>query len=262
MPIVSIILPTIRPEEAREKINAFEKTQGNFDYEIVIVSPFSFKGKKVCHILEESPQGGVRATQFGYENSLGEYICWWSDAAFPTKNCLSNMINFLKKKKPPYIGAFRIRDKKTKLELAQWRIYGKLYACWGCASRKTIEMVGGLFDINFNQYFADPDLALRVWEKGGQVEVCPNAYIEIYRNKDKKRKENFKKYFLKDFETFVNRWHVKIGKCFKKDYYYINPPDFEYTTFMHFLPPFIKKHAIKIANYVYTNENFRTNPIL
>jgi len=257
MPEISIILPSLREKLALETIKEFEITNKDFDYEIVIISPFPVKREKIVHVFEEKPQGVSIAYNAGYKCSSGKYICWWSDDAFPTKGCLLNMVNFLKTKKPPFIGAFGIKDKKG-IEHPQWKAYGKLYACWGCASRETIEMVGGFFDPIYKCYFADPDLGLRVWEKGGRVEVCPDAWLISHGLMDKLREDNQIRYFEKDMNAFFDRWHDKFGKRIKKDFYIVNRPAFEYEGIIKIFPKFFRPILIKVSEIIYSQPKLRS----
>ncbi|MEM2915519.1 MAG: glycosyltransferase [Candidatus Bathyarchaeia archaeon] len=220
---ISILLPSLRPEAVLQRVEEFKETNDGVDYEIIIVSPYSINGEKVIHIKEVELQGVISAMNLAYRHASGEYIVYWSDDASPMPNCLSNMKDFIKQNNPPFIGAFRIRDRYGR-ELEQWSVYGKLYACWGCLSKETINIVGGLFDSNYRSYWADPDLGMRTWIKGGKVEICPNAWLKIEHIKDNLREENFHKYFEKDTETFYERWHDGFGKNFQKLWTEINKP--------------------------------------
>jgi len=235
---ISIILPSLRPEMVLKRINEFSVTNPGADYEIVVVSPFAVKGDRVVHI-EEEPMGCVHAHNTAYKNSSGKYIAYWGDRATPTANCLSEMLNFIKSNTDPFIGSFRLKDDKRGRERTQWAIYGKLFAAFGCASRKTIEIAGGYFDPIFKAWWVDPDLCLRAWERGGKVKICPNAWITIDISSDKIAGDNWSKYFLKDQETFFNRWHNKLGRGIKKDHDTVFIP-FGKAQVIGFLPSFIR----------------------
>jgi GT2 family glycosyltransferase len=259
---ISIILPTLRKDEALKRIKEFEMTNENIDYEIIVISPFYVEGKKIKQVLEKTPQGVIAAMNKGYEIASAHYVCWWSDAASPTQNCLLNMINFLKTKHSPFIGAFRIKNIHGR-ELSQWKAYERLYACWGCASKETINTVGGLFDPVFHSYFADPDLGLRVWEKGGVVAVCPDAYIIINRIPgDKFRKFHKEKYFQNDMQIFFNRWHPKLGKSIKQNFYQVIKPAFEYEEVISIFPFFLRPLILKLCDFYYTHSQLRESRFL
>ncbi len=172
MPEVSIILPSLRPEAVLQRIKEFSITNKDVDYEIVVVSPFTIKQDRVVHIYEEKQLGTVHAHNIAYKNSSGEYVVWWADYTSPTTNCLSNMLSFIKGRKEPFIGSFSVKDGRGR-KIPRLGVYGKLYACFGCASKNTINLIGGYFDSVYKCYWADPDMCLRAWQNGGKVKVCP-----------------------------------------------------------------------------------------
>jgi len=223
MPEISVILPSIRLEEVLQRIKEFSITNQDSDYEIIVVSPFPVKGDKVVHIAEE-PLGCIHAHNTAYKNSSGKYIAYWGDRASPTTNCLSNMLNFVKSNTDPFIGSFRFKDSRGGRERRQWTVYGKLYAAFGCASRNTINIIGGYFDPIFKAYWVDPDMCLRTWEHGGKVEICPNAWLEVNTFADQIAINNWGKYFDADKEAFFNRWHDKLGKGIRRDFHSVNKP--------------------------------------
>lgn len=223
MPEVSILLPSLRHTCVLKRIEEFDQMNSGVDYEIIIVSPFIVEGNKVVHIAESEPKGNVYAQNLAYKNSSGKYIVNWTDDISPTPNCLAEMLNFVKDKPDPFIGVFGQKLVNGE-ELPQWSIYGKLQACWGCASRTTIEMIGGYLYPAFKSFWSDPDLSLRVWEKGGTVKVCPKAWLIIAESQDVENvtSRNASMYWEKDTETFFNRWHEKLGKGMPKDTSVIN----------------------------------------
>ncbi|MGK7903695.1 MAG: glycosyltransferase family 2 protein [Hormoscilla sp.] len=227
MPELSILLPSLRRENTIKRIEEFSQTNGEVDYEIIVVSPFVVEGDRVIHVLEDEPKGSVCAQNMAYANSSGKYIVIWTDDISPTNNCLVEMLNFVKGKPDPFIGVFRVK-RKNGVEEPQWLIYGKLQVCFGCTSRNTITRVGGYLDPVFKSFWSDPDLSLRTWEKGGQVSTCPSAWL-ISDPKELGSIEiveqgNTSKYLDKDIETFLNRWHEKLGTGMPRDPKVINRP--------------------------------------
>lgn len=222
MPEISIILPSLRPEAVLKRIEESAITNGNLDCEIIVLSPFVIKQDRVVHIYEKEPLGNVLAHHIAYENFSGKYIVYWSDDVYPTANCLANMLRFVKSKREPFIGSFRLR--RGGFEKSQWTVYGKLYACLDYLSRNTINLIGGYFEPVYKAHWADPDMCLRVWEKGGRVEVCPEAWVEVYHIVDQVRERSWEKFFAKDKETFFNRWHDKLGRGVARDWRLINRP--------------------------------------
>jgi GT2 family glycosyltransferase len=211
MPEVSIILPSLRREAVLQRVQEFSLTNQRVDYEIIVVSPFAVKEDRVVDIYEDRPQGTIHAHNVAYKNSSGAYIVPWADDAVPTKNCIANILNFVKSHNDPFIASFRLKNRYGQ-ELDQWSVYGKLYAGLSCVSRKTIGLVGGYYDGVYRGYWADPDMSLRVWQSGGKVEICPNAWAIMEHIVDKVREGNWSKYFDNDFDTFLNRWHGEFGR--------------------------------------------------
>ena len=161
-PLVSILLPSLRPQAVAKRVLEFETTNPNCNYEIIVVSPFSIVAPRVVHVLEEQPQGAIGACRLALEHAKGDLIFYWSDDCSPTTDCLQTMAGFVRAHRSPFIGSFRILNGSGS-EAAQWQAYDQLYACWGCLSRATLHEVGGFFDPIFRNYWADPDLSMRAW---------------------------------------------------------------------------------------------------
>ncbi len=223
MPELSILLPSLRPMEVEKRIAEFSQTNPDVDYELIIVSPFSVAGKKVVHLLEIEKRGVLYAMNEAYKIASGDCIVPWSDDAAPCDNCLKNILEFVKSQPQeiPFVAGFAKVSPHGE-GFGQWQVYGKLYVGWLCASKKTIESVGGLFDLIYKNYWGDPDFCLRVWEKGGRVEVCKNAHIKIAQINDEVKSSNLNACFEKDTETFFNRWHDKLGGGRKKIWWRLN----------------------------------------
>ena len=210
MAYIDVIIPSLRPFEIERRIREFQATCGDIDYQLIIVSPFSVRGPKVLHLQEATPNGPIAAINMGFGVSNAPYVCFWSDDASPTPNCLSRMVEFLEGQEGPTIGSFRYLDLYGS-ELPQHQVYNLHYACWGCASRKTLDSLGGLFDPSFRSFWADPDLACRAWSRGGSVQLCPDSYILLFGKKDAVSAANSQKHFDNDLKNFLARWHSSLG---------------------------------------------------
>lgn len=244
MPEISIILPSIRPEIILQRINEFSITNRDLDYEIIVVSPFTVKGDKVVHI-KEGQLGFGHAANTGYKFSSGKYVVYWGDRISPTINCLSNMLNFVKSNPDPFIGSFRMKDSRSKREIAQGCVYGKLFPTYPCASKNTINIIGGLIDPIFEHYWADPDMGLRTWEHGGKVEICPDAWLEKETYDDEIVSNNTKKFFDSGAETFFNRWHNTMGTGIKREVYTVLMPA-GIVRIIGFFPSFIRPNLFNL----------------
>jgi len=207
---ISILLPSLRPEAVKTTIEEFELTSMDIDYEIIVVSPFEVKGTRVVWVKEEEPQGSVLATSVAYNIATGRYVIYFSDDVSPTQNCLLEMYRFMLQHESPFIGAFMMMSNRN--EIGPFAAYQKLYACYGCLSKETASLLGGMFDPRFLYSWADIDLSLRCWEKGGRVEICPTAIVHPRQINDDIYKNHRKQYWDRDVNQFFELWHEKLGK--------------------------------------------------
>lgn len=210
MPEISILLPSIRPELARRRIEEFATVAAAVDYEIVLVSPFTVENPRVVHVPELERRGVMHAMNVAYRAASGHHIVLWSDDARPMAGALENILRYVGRHPAPMLAGFRLRDASGR-ESEQWSVYGRLYVGWLCAAKETIDAAGGLFDPAFRNYWADPDLSLRMYEIGGQVVVCPDAWIEVEQVDDKVKQTNLSASFSRDTETFFRKWHARMG---------------------------------------------------
>lgn len=224
---ISILLPSLRPEAVKQRIKEFAQTNSDVDYEIIVVSPFEIeKGEKVRWLKVDynSSIGSVGATQLAYLFSESDFVMYFSDKVFPTKNCLKEMLKFVYYKINPFIGAFKMVRPNGE-EIGAFKCYNKLYACYGCMSKETIKLMGKFFDVKFNHNWADIDISLRCWEAGGRVEVCQTAIVKpIQHHQDDIYKKHRKKTWNEDVEYFLNKWHDKLGKGIERKPECVNNP--------------------------------------
>jgi GT2 family glycosyltransferase len=219
----SVLLPSLRPDAVARVIGEFARTNATADYELVVVSPFAIDADRVVHVNEPERRGVIHAVNQAYAAASAEHVVVWSDDALPEKDCLRHMLDFVKSHDPPFVASFSRRDVNGK-HAEQWSVYGKLYAGWLCASRRTIDAVGGLFAPEYKNYWADPDLSLRVWTAGGTVDVCRTAWINVAQIDDTVKAENLRSSFAADTDAFFERWHAKCGDGRRRAWTEINKP--------------------------------------
>lgn len=224
--MISILIPSLRETLLRQKITEFAFTNPTTRYEIVVVSPFEIKESNVIWIKDSAPfRGSVKATNQALGSARGEYVMYFSDDVSPTKDCLKNMTEFLKSREMsninPFVGAFRM-NKPNGSQIGPFKVFNKLYACYGCISRKSLLKLNNiLFKGNFLYSWCDCDFSLRVWELGGKVEVCQNAIV-IPKQIEDEIYLNHRKTFNNDFEIFANLWYPKLGQNIAREIGSIN----------------------------------------
>jgi len=224
--MISILLPSLREELLNKRVVEFALTNPTTQYQLVVVSPFEVKGPNVKWLKDVPPfKGSVRATNFALGSAIGEYIMYFSDDVSPTKDCLKNMIEFVKANEMgninPFVGAFRM-NRDNGAEIGPWGVFGYPYACYGVVSRASLLKLGNvLFNHNYLYSWVDCDLSMRVWDLGGKVEICENAIV-IPKQVDDEVYRSHRTTFNQDFNTFANKWHPKYGEGIPREIGTIN----------------------------------------
>src|SRR5439155_14049624 len=85
MSLVSIILPSLRLELARQSLLAIERCSGLVQHEVILVSPFELREPNVRWIQETEPRGNSAAQRQGYMAAQGDYLLHISYAVFCLK---------------------------------------------------------------------------------------------------------------------------------------------------------------------------------
>ena len=91
------------------------------------------------------------------------------------------------------------------------------------AFRHTIERVGAFYSPEFTAHFADPDLALRIWQAGGRCLPCFGAVLDYVGMRDQIQESPHRaQRFEADMKVFVNKWKDSYGRGWSSDH----PRDF------------------------------------
>lgn len=206
-PLVSIVLPSLRPSQLARCLASIERYTEGIDYEVVMVSPFDIEPHPtVVHVKEAKSEGTYKAVASGYEQAKGEYIIHIADDCRATPRWAANMIAFMRPHDDEiFEGNFRHFNVKG--ERPEPGYYGKLFAPFLCIRRDKVTRIGGLMDCYYKSFRGDSDLSLRVWYNGGRVETCPNAWVYHAECDDGIHKSSYNSYFVRDKEAFIRRWH-------------------------------------------------------
>lgn len=207
MPLISVIVPSLRPSQIVRCLASIERYTGDIDYEVVVVSPFDIQPHpNVVHVKEAKSEGVYKAVSNGFEQAKGEYVICLCDECRATPLWAANMIAFMRPHDDEiFEGSFR--QFHAKGEEPEFTIYGKLYAPFSCIRRDKVASIAGLLDCRYKSFCGDPDLSLRVWSSGGRVETCPNAWLYTAESNDDVHKSNLGDYLIADEEAFLRRWH-------------------------------------------------------
>lgn len=207
--LVSIIVPSLREKLLDGLLHSIERGAEGVAYEIIVIGPFSPKGKSTVWLKEEVPQGTCHAIARGYEAASGDIVVLLSDDVLVTPGWLRHVVEFIVARERSH---FPFVAGQNKSGGYFGTVYGRYYPYYPAISRESAQAVGGLFSREFVSHFGDPDLGLRVWRSGGRAELCyPSklifASIERYFGAAPKKSATVDA----DFETFKAKWSPVYG---------------------------------------------------
>lgn len=223
-PIVSIILPSLRPFHLAQCLKSIERYTAGIEYDVVVISPFDIKPHpNVVHVKEAGPDGVYKAVLSGYEQAKGEYIIHIPDDSRATPYWAENMVAFMRPHDVEiFEGNFRHFDARG--ERPEPGIYGKPSAPFLCIRKDKANIIGGLMDCYYKSFWGDHDLSLRVWHNGGKVETCPNAWVYHADCNDEVHESSYNRYFIHDQQSFVRRWHHIYARPGETKIFYTSQP--------------------------------------
>ncbi len=221
-PMISVILPTLRPTLAKRCIERIIETSKRISYEVIVVTPIDniLFHPNVKFIKETEKNGTVFAIEVGIKHASGKYIFAMADDQLIETDCLKNLVEYMEKREDELL-LVGPRYNNLWCNTPNQAIYGRYYPCNPCIKKENIEKVEGFFDTYYKHYYSDPDLTLRVLSMGGKVEVCNNAWIEAVNEVDVIEAEQ-RLTFMEEHENFINRWHKIYGINISSDPAIIN----------------------------------------
>jgi hypothetical protein len=211
-PTVSVVIAATRFDALKTLLSSIGRHTRGIDYELVIVMPFpvpidvadwrnwrAWPDRKRLDVLPTWPgvaltlirdphQGCVKAFNLGFKAAAGRYVVHLNDDCEVVEGWLANMLKAIGDR--DVLGAFTISEPDRE----GWFVnvlWGKLYANFGCIRRDLGEKLGW-WDESFAHYGADPDFAMKVWQKGWTVEDVPDARIIHYCINDENRQEHLR----------------------------------------------------------------------
>lgn len=208
---LSIILPSIFPNLLERSIRNIYLTTFGCEYEIVVVSPFEVSGKHIVWVPEACQRGNVAAHSIGFNAASGDYIISISDDILTPPYWAVNLIDFIKKRES-VLGNIPLVCGPRNSECKFGTVFGIFYPYFPCASRKTIEKIGGWFSTNYISHFGDPDIALRTWTVGGRCEICTTVRFDLVDRGDTAESSHKGVSLIRDMDSFCKTWAPKYGQ--------------------------------------------------
>jgi glycosyltransferase involved in cell wall biosynthesis len=221
-PFLSVVFPTMnRVDYLRKTLASLRRElDGKYRYEIVVVDGRSTDGTRelldthdtIRTIDEETPRGCCYAFDLGLRAARGEWVCWLNDDVEITQGAMDKMITFMTNPANTNVGmgAFlNSRDRSTPHEFVIRGIwdYPVIYADFGFLRRELLHELDFL-DLSFRKFGWDPDLALRIWERGLRIAPCEGANIVHYFAEDAARASS-QKDLERDTAWLLAKWEDK-----------------------------------------------------
>jgi len=244
MTLFSIIMPTLRPQLAQMAIDSIRASSPGIEFEIVVVSPFAFRGDNILYVEEADRRGSCHAQAMGYAASRGDVIVTFSDDHLATLGWLDTVEDLLAAKERQHF-PFALGISRAE---SSWfgTAFGLYYPYFPILSRASVEKIGGWISSDYRAHFGDADLAMRVWQGGGRCELSFHSYLLVnpYQAEfvDSPLKSSA---FDQDAATFLDKYHAAHGNGFIRhiadaveDYFYNYMQD---GTFMLRIPPRLVK---------------------
>ena len=217
--MISVIIPSIRPENLEETIKKFIISQGwDCVFEIVLVTDFDIDYKiwvnRYCDVkvIKIPRNGPTDAICKGIEASKGEYIFFINDQCSVSPNGLSKMLAFSKKHNDRVIVGHR------NTPITPMKYFGVDFEPYPFIHKDLVKELGGYYRPEYKHFYADPDLAMRSSWLDIPIKKCPG--VSVHRTCDgsmdyQGHVESVNKNYKNDMETFINRWKF-LGKPFKE----------------------------------------------
>lgn len=200
-PVLSVLLPTIRPEQFRRSYDSIKAAAGTLPYEVIVVADFPRAVEdKNCLWLKRPRYGPTDATMHACEAALGTYVFAMNDEAVLDAGALQAL--YREAVKEPWVLL-------TPLHLPHFNFvyYGLPFAPFPFAHVGVLSRLGDLFDRAYGAFYADPDLSMRAHAGGVPVRVVEDAILRHDNNMHAiGHQENLSLFYARDQATFRSRW--------------------------------------------------------
>jgi glycosyltransferase involved in cell wall biosynthesis len=197
--VISILLPSVRPEKLPAAMACIPAAVGSVSYEVVVVADFGPEEYPHTRWIVRPRKGVIDAVHAAYEASEGEYVFLFNDESQLEPGSLQLL----------YLAA--VTD--------PWRVltpyhhppfnfqyYGLLFAAFPFVRRDLVDELGGFLDPSFKAFYADPDFSMRAHAKRIPVEVLHSAMIRHTNRHDDSHQRNLDAYLANDRALFRARW--------------------------------------------------------
>ena len=234
-PMISVVIGTYnRLNFLKLFMDSLRKEMGDFPYETIIIDgsstdgtlPWLIEQKDIILILQHN-RGEWLGKQIerkswgyfmnlGFKCAQGKYICMLSDDCLIVPGAIINGFNLFEQKLKDGLNngavAFYFRDYPDKVKYIVSQANNNIIIVnHGMYLKKAVERVGYIDEENYFFYRADPDLALKIWQKGYLIIDSPNSYIEHFLHANiNVRKSNLQR-VKRDRDNFCKKWNSYLN---------------------------------------------------
>ena len=198
--LVSVLLPTMRPDSWRRSFDSIEAACGDVPYEVIVVASFSTNELlEHCWWMVRERLCVVDALIRAEELARGEYLFSFNDQSVLAPEALERLYHEAESRPgelltPRHEPAYR------------FVYYDRIFAPFPFAHRNLLVRLGGIADRAYRSFYSDPDLSMRAHDNGVSVRVVDDAIIYHANVHDHAHQQNVSAHHLADREAFVKRW--------------------------------------------------------
>jgi GT2 family glycosyltransferase len=211
--MISVILPSIRPDRVQRTLENLVQCATRADLEILVVADYMPSIPAPLGVrtqwIHRARGGTVDAVNAGYTAASGEHVFITNDETTLDVDCLA-VLEGCAKREPEAIYTPRHRPQFN------FSYYGKTFAAFPFAHRDVFKKAAywtsdpaydHLFDPAYRCFYADPDLSLRAQAVGIPI-VEVTATSLAHRNSSRRagHQENRLMYLYRDQQVFRARW--------------------------------------------------------
>lgn len=219
---LSVLLPSLRPEQLAECLPAIHKAAEGLDYEIIVVCDTATAeqanttdrpdlAERLAYYIEAERRGPIAAILDAAAQATGDYFFVLSDEdrlhplALTKLHLRAELARSLDKHviHCPWFG-----------QLPGWRYYNRVFPPFPFIHRDLAKELGGLFDPAYSAHFADPDLGMRAAESGVEVRLHGDLGLTHKNPQNALHTYNREQYYDRDEATFRAKWaHLETPEC-------------------------------------------------
>jgi len=200
--VISVLLPTVRPDNLPAAIRSIPEAAAGIDYEVIVVADFGPDSYPRTKWIVDERKGPIDAIETAYQAAQGEYVFVFNDESKLEPGSLRTLYEAALTDPWRVLTPYHVPP-------FTFVYYGRPFAAFPFVRRDVIEDLGGLFDPAYKGFYADPDFSMRAHAKRIPVEVIQSAVIRHVNHSNGQadiKHANWAKWFANDQALFRTRW--------------------------------------------------------